>query len=187
MTNIGSRHESAFGMGVGAGLEMNRDVAVGAIGLATRYEIECFDRDGNLKWSEDVHNLVTNEGLNDALSKYFKGSAYSASFFVGLKGTGTAAAGDTLASHAGWTEVSGYTGNRQALVLGAVSGQSVDNTASKAEFPITGAATVAGAFLATIATGTGGTLYGVADFTTARTVENGDTLRVSVTLTAASA
>lgn len=53
-----------------------------------------------MKQEETIENLTVNTGLADLLSKYCKSSAYSASFFVGLKGTGTIAAGDTMASHA---------------------------------------------------------------------------------------
>jgi len=155
--------------------------------LKNVYTFECFDAEGRLKWREEVPNLVTTEGLNDLLTKYFKGSAYTAAWYVGLKGAGAAAAGDTLASHASWSELSGYTGSRQALTLGTPSAGSVSNTASKASFAITGTATIAGAFVGSVATGTAGVLYGAADFSSARGVENGDTLDVTVTLTAASA
>lgn len=153
------------------------------------YRFECVGADGKVKWVEEVPNLVTNEGLNDVLNKYFKGSSYTAAFYVGLTdGTPTAAAGDTLASHAGWVEVTDYTGNRQALTLGTVASQSVDNSASKASFPITGTVTVGGGFIATVNTGTSGTLYGVAAFSGGdRSAISGDTINVTVTLTAASA
>jgi len=69
------------------------------------FRVECFDKDGNLKWADTIANLVVNVGLNDALDKYFKGSTYTASHFVGLTtATPTVAAADTMASHAGWTE-----------------------------------------------------------------------------------
>lgn len=158
-----------------------------AIKASTIYAFECFDAAGNLKWREEVKNLVTNAGLNDILDKYFKGSTYTAAWYVGLKGTGSAAAGDTLASHAGWSEITAYTGNRKALTLGTVASQSVDNSASKASFAINGSATVFGGFTASVDTGTSGTLYGAADFSSSRAVESGDTLEVTVTLTAASA
>lgn len=151
------------------------------------YLVECIAPDGSLKWAETAHNLVSNEGLNDVLDKYFKGSTYTAAWYVLLKGTGTVGATDTLASHAGWTELTGYTGSRQALTLGTVASQSVSNTASKAVFPITGSATVYGAGLSSVASGTAGIFYGAADFSTSRAVESGDTLNVTVTLTAASA
>ena len=151
------------------------------------YTATCYDRDGNVKWTETVPNLVVNQGLDDLLNKYFKGSSYSASHFVGLKGTGTVVAADTLASHGGWAEISDYTGNRKALTLGTVSGQSVSNTASKATFEIDDTATVAGAFVCDASSGTSGILYGAANFSSSRAVENGDTLEVTVTLNASAA
>lgn len=159
------------------------------IALENFYEIECRDSAGNLKWTDTIKNLVTTEGLNDILSKYLKGSAYTAAWYVGLTdGTPTAAAGDTLASHVGWAEVSAYTGDRQALTLGTPSAGSVDNSASKATFPITGTATIGGAFVASVATTNTGVLYGVGAFTGGdKSVSSGDSLTVTVTLTAAAA
>jgi len=154
------------------------------------YVIECYDKKGNLKWTDKIINDVVTEGLNDNLDKYFKGSAYTAAFYIGLTGGApvTVAAGDTLVSHPGWTEVADYSGDRQGLVLGAVSAGSVDNSANKAQFSITGIATVGGAFVCTAATGTSGVLYGVGAFTGGdKSVESGDTLNVTVTLTAANA
>ena len=154
------------------------------------YHLEAFDPEGNLKWEETIENLVTLEGLNDLLDKYLKGSAYTASFFVLLTdGTPTPAGADTLASHAGWVEVTAYAGDRKALVLGAVASQSVDNSASKATFAINADTTViGGAGIATVATGTAGVLYSVAAFTAAdKSLDNGDTLNVTATCTAATA
>lgn len=162
-------------------------IDIGKLKTSTLYEVVCLDRNGVEKWRERVPNLVVNAGLNDLLDKYFKGSSYSAAWYVGLKGAGTIAAGDTIASHGGWTEITAYTGNRKALALGSVASQSVSNSASVAAFAIDAAATVAGAFICTAETGTSGVLYGAADFSSPRGVEDGDTLNVTATLTAASA
>lgn len=157
-------------------------------GLKSMYEVACIGPDGETKWAETVTNLVVNTGLDDALDKYFKGSAYTASHFVGLTdGAPTIAAGDTMATHAGWVEVTAYTeGTRQALTLGTVSAQSVDNSASKASFSIgTDNTTVGGAFIATDNTkgGATGTLYGAAAFSAGnKLADNGDTINVTVTL-----
>lgn len=165
----------------------------GALGLKNHYKLEAYDSEGNLKWVEEMDNLVTNQGLTDALDKYLKGSAYTASFFVGLAdGTPTAAAGDTMASHAGWTEVTAYSESvRQTLTLGTISSQSVDNSASKASFSINAdSTTIGGAFIATDDTkgGTTGNLYSIAAFTAGdKGLDSGDTLNVTVTCTAASA
>lgn len=167
-----------------AALAMNADLSLRPK-LKTIHHFECFDADGNLKWEESTENLVTTAGMNDLLTKYFKGSSYTAAWYVGLKGSGTIAAGDTMASHSGWTEFASYSqSTRPALTLGSASSGSIDNSASQASFSITGSGTVAGAFTATDNTisGTSGTLYGASDFGTSRTVASGDTLNVTVTL-----
>ena len=176
----------------GASVERRPPPAEIGFAIGHKYVIECFDKNGDLKWKEECHNIVANVGLDDILDKYYKGSTYTAAHYVGLTdGTPTVAAGDTMASHAGWTEITAYSeGTREVLTMGTVSGQSVDNSASKASFSINGTATVGGAFVTTDNTkgGTSGTLVGVAAFSGGdRAVSSGDTLNVTVTATAASA
>jgi hypothetical protein len=154
--------------------------------ITHRYEFIARDRDGNIKWQETVDNLVVTTGLNDILDKYYKGSAYTAAHFLGLKATGSIVAGDTMASHAGWAEVTAYAAaTRPALVWGTVSAGSVNNSASKASYAINGTVTVAGGFVTTNDTkgGTTGILVGASDFGSPRSLENGDTLEVTVTAT----
>lgn len=167
------------------------DINTGAA-FKHQYVFEARDKDGNLLWEETVFNLTVNEGLNEILDKFWKGAGYTAAHYVGLTGNSpTVAAADTLASHAGWTEVTAYSeANRQALTLGAVSGQSVSNTASKATFTINADGTaIGGAFVATNSTkgGTTGILIGGAALSANRTLNTGDTLTITVTATAASA
>ena len=152
------------------------------------YHVQCFDKDGNLKWEDKAHNLVVNEGLKDMNDKYFSGAAYSATWYLGLvtgPGSGTTfAATDTLASHAGWTEFTNYSGNRGAVTFGAatLADPSVITNPSPVQFTITGAGgTVAGAFLASVATGTAGILFSESDFQAPgdRAVVSGDVLNVT--------
>jgi hypothetical protein len=159
-----------------------------AIGLSNNYTLQCFSEGGELKWTEGFLNLVVNEGLNDILDKYLKGSSYTAQFYVGLTdGLPTPAAIDTAATHSGWTEVSAYSeANRQPLVLGSVANQSVDSTASKASYAINSTVTIGGAFISTSneKDGVTGVLYSIGAFAGGdREMINGDTLKVSVTLT----
>jgi hypothetical protein len=171
------------------GLIMQHDTNMG-LGLKNVWTIECYDSEGNLKWGETKKNLVTTEGLNHVLSSTLDGGTQITTWYVGLKGAGSAAAGDTMSSHAGWTENTDYSQSvRQTLTLGTASAGSIDNTASKATYSINGTATIAGAFITSDSTksGTTGTLYGVVDFASSRAVISGDTLEVTVTLTAASA
>lgn len=145
-----------------------------------RYDVVCIGPDGQEKWRDGFDNLVTTVGKNDLLDKYFKGAAYTAAWFLGLKGTGTAVVGDTAASHAGWAEVNPYAGNRPAIAFGTSSAGS--NTATAVAYTVTGTATVAGAFVQSVNTGTTGILYSAGDFAAARSVTSGDTLNVTLTV-----
>lgn len=151
------------------------------------YRVECRDKEGNLKWVSEKDNLVVNVGLKDMNEKYFTGSAYTAAFFIGLYGpaaSSTPAAGDTMASHAGWTEVTAYSNaTRPAAVFGTATTASpsvISNALSPAVFHINGTATVGGLFLTTSDTkgGSTGTLFSAADLDAPgdRAVVNGDTL-----------
>ena len=155
------------------------------------FVVECFDKDGNLKWREENHNLVVNVGLQDMNAKYFTGSSYTAAWYIGLYGAGasnTPAASDTMSSHAGWTEVTDYSqSTRPACTFGTptTADPSVaTNSASPATFSINGTTTVGGAFLVTNSTkgGTTGTLFSASDFTTGdRSVISGDSVTVTYT------
>jgi len=159
--------------------------------LSTHYRIECRDAQGRLKWTDEFANLVVTAGLNDSLDKHFKGSSYTAAWYVGITaGTPSFAAGDTMSSHGGWTEVTAYDETtRPALSLGSISAGSVDNSASKARFTVsTNGTTIGGAFITTSNTrgGTTGTLYGGGAFSAGnKTLDDNDTLDVTITLTAA--
>lgn len=144
------------------------------------YDVVCLDKDGQEKWRESFTNLVTTVGRNDLLDKYFKGSSYSAAWYLGLKGAGSVNAADTLASHAGWSEVTPYSGNRPAITFGTTSSGS--NTATAVSYTINATATVAGAFVSSVNTGTSGILYSAGDFSASRSVADGDTLNVTLTV-----
>ena len=150
--------------------------------------MECRDAAGNLKWADTFHNLVVNEGLQDMNSKYFAGSGYTAAWFLGLvtgPGSGTTfAAGDTLASHAGWTENTNYTGNRKAVTFGTATTADpsvISNSAAPSVFTMNASAqTIAGAFLCSVNSGTSGILFSAGDFTGGdKIVDSGDTLSVT--------
>lgn len=152
------------------------------------YSVECRDAAGNLKWSDTFNNLVVNQGLQDMNAKYFSGSAYTATWFLGLvtgPGSGTTfAAGDTLASHAGWTENSAYTGNRKAVTFGTPTTADpsvITNSGAPSTFTMNAnAQNIAGAFLSSVATGTSGILFSAGDFTGGdKIVDSGDTLSVT--------
>ena len=160
------------------------------------YKIQCFDAQGNLKWEAESKNLVVNVGLQDMNAKYFTGSAYTAAWYIGLYGAGasnTPAASDTMSSHAGWTENTGYSNaTRPVCTFGTptTANPSVaTNSASPASFTINATSTVGGAFLTSNNTvgGSTGTLFSAADFGAPgdRSVASSDILNVTYTLSLA--
>jgi hypothetical protein len=160
------------------------------INISHRYTVECYSSDGKLKWIDGFENLVVTAGLNKYLDATLKTGLATPAWYVGLKGTGTVAAGDTMASHAGWSEITPYSDSaRPTYTPGTISSGSVDNSASKAVFNINASTTVYGCFMADNSTkgGTTGTLLGAGDFSASRAVVSGDTLNVTVTCTAAAA
>lgn len=170
---------------------LNRMTGVGGVAKAGGvFTVECRDADGNLKWEERLPNLVVNAGLQDMNAKYFTGSSYTATWYIGLYGAAASnnpAAGDTAAAHPGWTEIVPYSNAvRPQCVFGTPTTADpsvINNSASPAAFSINATATVGGAFLISNNTksGTTGTLFSASDFAAPgdRTVANGDTLNVT--------
>jgi hypothetical protein len=159
------------------------------------YTAECYDAQGNLKWSDRIENLTTNVGRQDLLAKYFSNTA-PGTVAMGLKGTGTAAYTDTQASHATWLEVGAtnaptYTAPRKVPSFSAATNAnpSVLATSAAVVFSMTGSGTVAGAFIniggTTTIDNTTGILFSAGDFTAgSKTVTSGDTINVTYTLSA---
>lgn len=168
------------------------NTATARVGAGGVFKLQCLDADGNLKWESSLPNLVVNVGLQDMNTQYFKGAAYTAAWFIGLYGAAASnnpAAGDTAASHAGWTEVVPYSNaTRPAATFGTATTADpsvISNSASPASYTINATATVGGAFLISNSTksGTTGILFSASDFAAPgdRSVASGDTLNVTYT------
>jgi hypothetical protein len=160
------------------------------------YYVECHDKDGNLKWSAESKNLVVNVGLQYMAGTALTSVAQITSWYIGLYGAGasnTPAAGDTMSSHAGWTEVVPYSNATRVAATFATATTAnpsvVTNSASPATFTINATSTVGGAFLTSgsAKSGTTGTLFSAADFSSPgdRSVVSGDILSVTYTFSLA--
>ena len=174
------------------------------MGVEGWYHVECRDKDGNLKWTDEFPNLVVAIGKQLMLDTLLKGSSYSVTGpFLGLiSNTFTAAATDTMASHT-WTEFTNYTVSGSAVrgtavfasstSTGATPSNVTSSTASAITYTITGSGgTVYGCFLV-LGTGavntqssTAGTLYSEGLFSTAKATTAGDTVSVTYSTTATS-
>ena len=150
------------------------------------FTVTCHDADGSLKWEEDFHNLVPSEGLQYMSASFFNAVGYTTTLYFGLvtgPGSGTTyAAGDTLASHAGWSE-STLVGSRKAITFGTPTTATPSVTiGTSTVFTATATATIAGAFVTNVSTGTSGVLFAEGDFTGGdKSVTIGDTLAVTYT------
>jgi hypothetical protein len=154
------------------------------------YTAICYSIDGFVKWTEDIHNVVTTVGKNFTLDTTL-GNVAGGAVVMGLKGTGTAVAADTQASHATWLEVGlanapTYSGNRPTPSFSAASAGS-KATSSAVSFTITSTGTVAGCFIniggSSTKDSTTGTLFSAGDFSSSKSVVNGDTIAVTYTAT----
>lgn len=157
------------------------------------YTARCYDADGNLKWEDTFDNLVLTAGKNDMLDKYLAGSAYTAALYLGLIAAtsySAIAAGDTMASHAGWLEAGGATApgysqtTRRAAAWAAASAGAKALSAALT-FNFTSGGTVKGCFLATNSTkdGTAGICFSAGLFSGGdKVVASGESIDVSYSL-----
>lgn len=130
-------------------------------------------------------NLITDVGLNVAGQLIFPAGKW----FILAKGTGTPANGDTMASHAAWSELTTYTQTtRPALTLGSWASGAASNASSVAQFTApTGGLTFYGWGIVDSATkgGTTGSLISVANHGAPQAIDAGKVLRQTITATVA--
>lgn len=184
MKNFAKSTDKAFGAVIS-----NKSVGDSVRGGGV-FTVICTDKDGNFKWEAKSPNLVVNVGLQDMNNKYFAGSGYTATWYIGLYGAASSnnpASTDTMVSHIGWTENTSYSqATRPQATFGASTNADpsvISNTGSPAVFSINATTIIGGAFLTTSNTkgGTAGILFSAADFQAPgdRSVTNGDTITVT--------
>lgn len=155
--------------------------------LGGKFQVEHRDSDGNLKGIYDIPNGIVDVGLNSLLGVYFHADTQITAWFIGLvdnSGFSAFADADTMSSHAGWNEFTTYSeANRVAWAEDASSSRSITNSTSS-DFSITGTGTIKGIFLIDNNTksGTAGTLWATAAFASNVAVVNGDSLKITYTV-----
>ncbi len=158
--------------------------------LAGSWHIRCLHPDGRLAWAVMFRNAMTILGINDLLNAGF-GNGTQRTWYFGLVDNAAFAqmvAGDTMASHVGWTEATSYSeSTRPAWGAGATAAGGLLTNSTAATFTITGSMALRGAFVTTDNTkgGTGGILWAAGQFPAVQNVISGQVLQATYRLTAA--
>ncbi len=163
-----------------------------SMGFRGKYRVERFIGSERID-AFDLTNAISDAGINYILSSAALGASQLSSWFIGLiNSTGFTAVStaDTLASHAGWVELTAY--SESARVQWSPSlGAKVLANATAATITFNAAGTVQGFFVASDSTksGTAGTLLSLATFRNSgdtadepKTVTNGEVWRVTYTI-----
>jgi hypothetical protein len=183
--------ESLFRLWDKVGVKMGRKrQASSGLALQGRYVVEHW-RAGKLIGVYPVKNDITNEGKNLIFEVMFHNGTQvaSSSWYIGLiniTGFSTLAAGDTMASHVGWTEFTSYSqSNRVAWGPDAAATQQISNS-TPAVFDMTTTGTIKGLFITSNNSkgGTSGKLWATALFNADVPVVNGDELKATYTVNA---
>jgi hypothetical protein len=150
-------------------------------------KVQCFDKDGNLKWEEEVFNGIVDEGIHYLLDAGFNGGTQDTTHYVGLVDNSGFTAfdnADTMSSHSGWSENTSYDeSTRVAWNPDAAASRAVTNSTT-VDFTMNATATIKGIFVSSDSTksGTTGTLWATAAFSSNASVVSGDVLKVTYTV-----
>jgi hypothetical protein len=161
------------------------------------YKVKCYEYEGGpLLWEDEIQNVVCTLGKNAMLDNFIAGSGFTqVGPYMGLISSvswSATAAGDTMASHSGWTEAGSTNAPtfsaRGTPAWSAASGGS-KSTSAAVSFTMTGAGTLEGAFMVlgsgavTTLMNTSGTLFSAGAFSGgAQAVSNGNVVTVSYSI-----
>jgi len=158
------------------------------LNISGRYVVEHRDAEDKLVAVYEFPNGIVDEGMNHLLDVGFHGSSQVGTWYIGLvdnSGWTEFNDADTLSSHAGWSENTDYTeSNRVEWDENAASSRSIANTTT-ADFSINASGNLKGIFVSSNnvkATGNTGTLWSTAAFSSVVATANGDTLKVTYTI-----
>jgi hypothetical protein len=155
--------------------------------LRGRWHITHRNKSGLLIAEYDIKNAISDEGINYLLDAGFNAVAALNPWYIGLiDSTGfTAIAGtDTMASHAGWAELTAYSNATRPTWTSGSAATRVITNATAVDFTMNATNTVKGLFITSnnVKGGTTGKLWSAALFGTATLVNNTDVLAATYSL-----
>ncbi len=160
--------------------------------LCGLYRVRCYDPWGEFLWEDTAPNLIVNAGLDYTLNTALRQQTQVSGWSMGLvdnAGFTAFNAGDTMASHGGWSENTQYgASTRVSWTAGAPSSQTVVN-ATTVDMVMSAVATIKGMLICSDSTkgGTTGTLFSEAAFSAGnQSCGIGDTLKCTYQVSASS-
>ena len=153
-----------------------------------KFVVEHF-RDGKLIGTHELPNGIVDVGINHILEVEFNGGTQVTTWYIGIIDNASfsaLAAADTMASHAGWIEVTTYDeATRPEWTAGTAAARAITNAVS-VDFTISATKTLKGIFITTQNTkgGTTGTLWSTAAFGSTVSVVDDDVLKITYSISA---
>lgn len=147
-------------------------------------------RDDMIIATRYTHNDIVDQGMNSLLDIFFRNQTQIPTWYMGLidgSGSQTLSNSDIAGTHAGWTENTSYTGGptrkNWTSALSAAAARSITNSTTL-DFAFTTTQTIHGILVINHVTADTASeiLWSTAPFSTEVTVNNGDTLKVTYTV-----
>jgi hypothetical protein len=151
------------------------------------FHVKHLNKNGELIGVYKMPNGIVDVGMDMILETMFRAGAQSTTWYIGLVDNAGFTAfndADTMASHAGWGANGDYVAaTRPQWAVNAATGRQITNS-STVDFDINASGTLKGIFIPNENTkgGTSGTLWATASFSATVSVQNGDTLKVTYTV-----
>ncbi len=163
--------------------------------LGSIWKLECRDKKtGAIKWEEEKHNVVTDEGIDALLNIMFHGSTQITTWYILLYESNTTPTGSTTYATPVFTECTAYDeANRPAFNEGVASAKSISNSSNKARFTFNASKTIYGGALVGGGTGAstkgntagGGTMFCASLLDSSKVVTDDDYIDITVTISGA--
>ena len=157
-----------------------------------RFDFICYDKDGNVKWTDYSNNIVTNQGKNNMLDTYLGLATLPPAWYMSLITAGTAISTSTYASPTVTEITSGVITSNTRVTMGWSAASAGAKAATTTSFTVTGTATVTGNMVVTGGSGastvgntgaTGGVLFSSSAFSGgSKNISSGDTLNCTYSL-----
>jgi len=156
-------------------------------------KVELFDKDGNLKWEDEITNGIVDEGIEYLLEVAFNGGSQDTTHYIGLIDNLTTLANTDTHSAIGtvstWDENTDYNeATRVTWNPDATASRAVTNSVP-AEFTMNASATIEGIFVSSVSTkgstsgAAGDYIWATATFSSDAVVVATDVLKVTYTVT----